>query len=460
MMHNAKSHVLAVAAAIALLVVTAFAAQDFEMRPDLDPADANRPTAQGSVAERSGSYEGTLKVYVAEYESSKNWYDAWGSRYEMPFLDFALTEVLSISQFDTVTYEANWNSAVAGFGNIQQTNIVAVAAVFNATGHTSYSYPPTEYPFTAYWVDAAAEAAPGQVARDTAFGGCNHGIFVEQATATWCGYCPYAAGRLRSIKGSGNYPMYYVALVDDKNALAAARIDEFNVAGFPTVYFDGGHGVVVGANNFDETSYRNAILAAGQRSSVHDLDMTLQTDWVGTNEIKVTVTISNQQNSPPETPGTLNLDKTTLAAGETLTFQTYAADPDGNEVHFMFDYGNGETSGWVGPFASDTVCEHTYEFPGSGSFDVMVKARDQWEEESGWTETKSVTTYLCGDVNGQNDGVTIADATYLVAYLFGGGPYPPHMDAADVNNDGSLSIADMTYLVAFLFGGGPAPVCF
>ncbi len=64
-----------------------------------------------------------------------------------------------------------------------------------------------------------------------------------------------------------------------------------------------------------------------------------------------------------------------------------------------------------------------------------------------------------GDINGDDIGPNIADLTYLVAYLFGGGPPPPVPDAADVNNSGGVNIADLTYLVAYLFGGGPAPDC-
>ena len=59
-----------------------------------------------------------------------------------------------------------------------------------------------------------------------------------------------------------------------------------------------------------------------------------------------------------------------------------------------------------------------------------------------------------------NDGnVNIADLTYIVAYLFGGGPEPiPELCVGDVNGDGGVNIADLTYIVAYLFGGGTAPV--
>ncbi len=66
-----------------------------------------------------------------------------------------------------------------------------------------------------------------------------------------------------------------------------------------------------------------------------------------------------------------------------------------------------------------------------------------------------------GDVD--NDGGSlpnVADLTYLVGYLFTGGPPPDCPSEADVDAiDGpDANIADLTYLVAYLFTGGPDPV--
>lgn len=63
-----------------------------------------------------------------------------------------------------------------------------------------------------------------------------------------------------------------------------------------------------------------------------------------------------------------------------------------------------------------------------------------------------------GNVNyDAGDAVNIADLTYLVAYLFGGGAPPPCTEEADVNCSGAINIADLTYIVAYLFGGGATP---
>ncbi|MBD3332876.1 hypothetical protein GF356_08495 [candidate division GN15 bacterium] len=68
--------------------------------------------------------------------------------------------------------------------------------------------------------------------------------------------------------------------------------------------------------------------------------------------------------------------------------------------------------------------------------------------------------FLCGDANGDGQGPNVSDLTYLVAYLFGGGPAPVNLEAVDVNGDGQgPNVSDLTYLTAYLFSGGAAPVC-
>jgi len=66
--------------------------------------------------------------------------------------------------------------------------------------------------------------------------------------------------------------------------------------------------------------------------------------------------------------------------------------------------------------------------------------------------------YVCGDPN--NEGNTnILDITYLIAYLYKGGPVPqPDECVGDVNGTDNVNILDITYLIAFLYKGGPEPV--
>jgi hypothetical protein len=65
---------------------------------------------------------------------------------------------------------------------------------------------------------------------------------------------------------------------------------------------------------------------------------------------------------------------------------------------------------------------------------------------------------LVGDANG--DGViNSADVTYLINYLFVGGPEPGPFDSGDTNCDGMINSADVVSLINYLFVGGPSPAC-
>jgi len=64
--------------------------------------------------------------------------------------------------------------------------------------------------------------------------------------------------------------------------------------------------------------------------------------------------------------------------------------------------------------------------------------------------------YICGDADG-NEVVNIADAVYLISYIFGTGSAPDPLESGDVDCNTIANIADAVYLISFIFGGGPAP---
>jgi hypothetical protein len=61
-----------------------------------------------------------------------------------------------------------------------------------------------------------------------------------------------------------------------------------------------------------------------------------------------------------------------------------------------------------------------------------------------------------GDVN-CDSVINSADFTFLVNYLFAGGPPPCIPEAGDPNADCNINSADFVYIVNYLFGGGPPP---
>lgn len=65
---------------------------------------------------------------------------------------------------------------------------------------------------------------------------------------------------------------------------------------------------------------------------------------------------------------------------------------------------------------------------------------------------------ICGDIDGDNS-ITLLDITFLINFLYKGGPAPDSMENADVNNSGSVNILDILYLIKYLYKSGPPPNC-
>ena len=87
----------------------------------------------------------------------------------------------------------------------------------------------------------------------------------------------------------------------------------------------------------------------------------------------------------------------------------------------------------------------------------FAEGQYQWSE---WTDYSSFTLDclgLCGDSNG--DGrVNIADAYYIIKYVFiGGNPPRPRFTCGDSNRDKKVNVSDAVYLMGFIFSGGVSP---
>ncbi|HWR82528.1 MAG TPA: hypothetical protein VN285_04435 [Candidatus Deferrimicrobium sp.] len=64
----------------------------------------------------------------------------------------------------------------------------------------------------------------------------------------------------------------------------------------------------------------------------------------------------------------------------------------------------------------------------------------------------------CGDADMSHE-INVADLTFLVGYLFQGGPAPAPTEAGEMDGQAGVYITDLTYIIDFLFLGGPAPLC-
>jgi len=71
---------------------------------------------------------------------------------------------------------------------------------------------------------------------------------------------------------------------------------------------------------------------------------------------------------------------------QTLTYTSSTTDPDGEPIFYEFDWGNGETSDWLGPYNSGETVTATHSWPGIGAYLVKVVAKDNKSATSPWSD--------------------------------------------------------------------------
>jgi len=317
-----------------------------------------------------------------------------------------------------------------------------------------------------------------------------HTVLVEIGTGPWCYWCQFTNAVMHDIYSNGNYDFEYVELVDT-NPKAVERINEFNIAGYPTSWFDGGYEVVVGG--YDTWSYYTSKMDSCGARSVPDLSSEMRVFWLENEQIKVDINIQNNEASaytghirayiveivsrwkdyanadyhhsfldyafdqditisagetftantiwdgsswnnpditmdniqvvlavfnsewhqgysdppsgnpfdayyvdetiaatpgastPPETPGMPN-GPTEGISGLEYDFSSSTTDKDGDSIFYMFDWGDGTSSNWLGSYPSGEEVSTSHLWSNPGDFDIRVKAKDNnGSEETAWS---------------------------------------------------------------------------
>jgi hypothetical protein len=219
-----------------------------------------------------------------------------------------------------------------------------------------------------------SSGAEGEVTKNS----ITNAVFAEYGTATWCGYCRYAHGALKEIYASQSTPFLYVSLVDDKNTRAEARVNYYNLSGFPTVFFDGGYRVNVGAYTSVPPQvawYQQAIASCASRAK-SDVDASVSLEWLGSATVRIAVSVQNNELSTYD--GRIRVYVTELSSSMgwrdtgnnpyTMAFLDYAFN---ESVSIASDSAWTDTTVWDGSLHNDG---HGHNFGGLTQDNVMVIA--------------------------------------------------------------------------------------
>lgn len=417
-------------------------------------------------------YNGRVALYVAEEIS--RWTMDNNQDFHRATLGIPLDIHVSINDSEIWEREVVWDASAAGYPGITEENIFTVAAIYNDDESTEMdAYPGYGYYFDAHPCDAAAEAfvdLPGRNARD--WPGFTHTVLIEKATASWCPNCPSTGVALNNIYNSGDYPFVWLSQVADtghtdymQNWPVYNYMDDiYNFAAYPTTFTDGGLQLVVGGTS-SQTPYRQQIVAQGART-VTPLDLMTRVEYMGGDQIKAVIRIANgvDANTAPATPDVPS-GPTTGLQGMAQSFSFTTTDNEDDDVYYMIDWGDGEVTEWLGPYAVGAKMSMDHTWPDMGSYEIKVMARDVWHEETTYSPVASIDIVCCtgGRGNVQLQGacdlsdqtVDIGDLTNLINHLFISFEPICCVAEADISPtlepDGAVDIGDLTELINHLF---------
>jgi len=95
-------------------------------------------------------------------------------------------------------------------------------------------------------------------------------------------------------------------------------------------------------------------------------------------------------NSPPNKPVKPS-GQVKGKVGTTYTYSSSTTDPDGDQIWYWFDWGDGTNSGWVGPYNSGVTASASHIWTTKGTYNIKVKAKDPSAAESAWSDPLSVS---------------------------------------------------------------------
>jgi Peptidase family C25 len=123
------------------------------------------------------------------------------------------------------------------------------------------------------------------------------------------------------------------------------------------------------------------------KSGMDDADYKTIEEWQAFGDPTLAIGESSQPPAKPQTPsgpatGNINTE---------YTYSSSTTDPEGDQVSYMFDWGDGTFSSWVGPVASGTTASAKKTYTVEASYQIKVVAKDSHGKLSVWSDPLAIS---------------------------------------------------------------------
>ena len=90
----------------------------------------------------------------------------------------------------------------------------------------------------------------------------------------------------------------------------------------------------------------------------------------------------DKPNNPPDAP--IINGPTSGVPGEMYSYTFVSEDPDGDDVYYEIDWGDGTVDPWDGPHESNKKITRSHSWDSQGTFTIMARTKDIHDAISGW----------------------------------------------------------------------------
>lgn len=87
---------------------------------------------------------------------------------------------------------------------------------------------------------------------------------------------------------------------------------------------------------------------------------------------------------PPETPARPD-GPTSGKIGTEYTYSATTTEPEGEQIYYLFDWGDDTFSSWLGPYSSGETVQAAHTWQQKGDYSIRVKAKDEHGVQSEWS---------------------------------------------------------------------------
>ena len=101
-------------------------------------------------------------------------------------------------------------------------------------------------------------------------------------------------------------------------------------------------------------------------------------------------TLKSPSPSDPPAQPPKPVGKTLAVWNREYSYTSATTDPNGDQIFYLFEWGDGSNSGWIGPYSSGQTGAGAHTWTKLGTYAVRVKARDTWGAGSPMSEPLTV----------------------------------------------------------------------